>query len=229
MPIVETMDLVRHHRLGRHDVRALDGISLGIERGEFVAVMGRSGSGKSTLLNLVGCLDRPTSGAVMLDGVEVSGVPERDLPRIRREKVGFIFQHFNLIPALTAVENVALPLKYAGVSSAVARGSATAMLEAVEMADRLSHRPGELSGGEQQRVAIARALVNEPAVVLADEPTGEVDSETAATIIRLMRDLNRSLGQTFLIVTHDSMVTDQTSRVIRLRDGRIESDTAVSG
>jgi putative ABC transport system ATP-binding protein len=228
MPIVETRDLVRRYRLGGHEVRALDGVTLGFERGEFTAVMGRSGSGKSTLLNLIGCLDRPTSGEVILDGVVVSETPERELPKIRRDMVGFIFQHFNLVPALTALENVMLPLKYARLSRAEARRTASAMLEAVEMGQRLGHRPSELSGGEQQRVAIARALVNRPAVVLADEPTGEVDTETAVAIVRLMRDLNRSLGQTFLIVTHDSLVAEQTGRIVRLKDGWVESDAPVA-
>ena len=217
MPIVETRDLVRRYRLGGHEVRALDGVTLGFERGEFTAVMGRSGSGKSTLLNLIGCLDRPTSGEVILDGVVVSETPERELPKIRRDMVGFIFQHFNLVP-----------LKYARLSRAEARRTASAMLEAVEMGQRLGHRPSELSGGEQQRVAIARALVNRPAVVLADEPTGEVDTETAVAIVRLMRDLNRSLGQTFLIVTHDSLVAEQTGRIVRLKDGWVESDAPVA-
>ena len=229
MAIVETRALVRRYRLGGHEVRALDGVSLEVERGEFTAVMGRSGSGKSTLLNLVGCLDRPDSGSVVLDGVEVTALSRRELPHIRRTQVGFVFQHFNLIPSLTALENVALPLRYSRVSAREARASATEMLEAVEMGHRVQHRPSELSGGEQQRVAIARALVNRPAVVLADEPTGEVDSQTAAAMVGLMRDLNASLGQTFLIVTHDAVVSDHADRVVTLKDGRIESDTRRPG
>lgn len=225
MPVVETRDLVKLYRMGRHDVPALNGVTFQVEAGEFVAIMGRSGSGKSTLLNLIGCLDRPTGGAVLLAGQEVSRAPERDLPRIRREKVGFVFQHFNLIPTLTALENVLLPLRYAHVSQGQAKQRAREMLEAVEMGHRLDHRPAELAGGEQQRVAIARALVNRPAVVLADEPTGEVDTQTALTIIQLMTHLNQTLGQTFLVVTHDRMVADHTQRVVQLKDGRIESDT----
>ncbi|MBI2935397.1 MAG: ABC transporter ATP-binding protein [Chloroflexi bacterium] len=225
MPVIETWDLVRVYRLGRQEVRALNGITLRVERGEFVAIMGRSGSGKSTLLNLVGCLDRPTTGSVSLDGVEVSRLPEKELPKVRREKVGFVFQQFNLIPTLTALGNVMLPLKYVGLPSRQARERAMETLEAVEIGQRFHHRPPELSGGEQQRVAIARALVNRPAIVLADEPTGELDTQTATTIIRLMKRLNETVGQTFLIVTHDSMVAESTQRIIRLKDGQVESDT----
>ena len=225
MPVVETQEVVKTYRLGHQPVHALNGVTLRVEPGEFIAIIGRSGSGKSTLLNLIGCLDRPTSGTVWLDGEEISYLPEKALPRIRRQKVGFVFQHFNLIPTLNALENVALPLRYAHIPAEKARHRATDMLEAVEMAHRLAHRPPELSGGEQQRVAIARALVNHPAVVLADEPTGEVDTQTAATILQLMKHLNATLGQTFLIVSHDPMVAEQARRVIRIRDGRIESDT----
>lgn len=225
MSIVETLDLVKVYRMGSQNVRALDGVTLNIEHGEFVAFMGRSGSGKSTLLNLIGCLDRPTSGAVLLDGVDVTKLPERALPKIRCSRIGFVFQHFNLIPTLTAQENVLLPLKYARISASEAPRRAIEMLEAVEIGHRLRHRPTELSGGEQQRVAIARALVNRPAVVLADEPTGEVDSQTAASIVALMKHLNETLGQTFLVVTHDPQVAESAKRVIRMKDGRIESDT----
>ncbi len=226
MTVMETLELVKVHRLGKQEVRALDGVTLRAEQGEFIAIMGRSGSGKSTLLNLVGCLDRPTSGRVSLDGLEVTSLPEGRLPRIRREKVGFVFQNYNLIPSLTALENVVLPLKYARWSHDAARSRAEEMLQAVEMGHRLRHRPAELSGGEQQRVAIARALVNRPAILLADEPTGEVDSQTAMAIIGLMKRLNETLAQTFLIVTHDPLVAQQATRVIRLKDGRIESDSA---
>jgi len=226
MTVMETLELVKVHRLGKQEVRALDGVTLRAEQGEFIAIMGRSGSGKSTLLNLVGCLDRPTSGRVSLDGLEVTSLPEGRLPRIRREKVGFVFQNYNLIPSLTALENVVLPLKYARWSHDAARSRAEEMLQAVEMGHRLRHRPAELSGGEQQRVAIARALVNRTAILLADEPTGEVDSQTAMAIIGLMKRLNETLAQTFLIVTHDPLVAQQATRVIRLKDGRIESDSA---
>ena len=198
MPILETRDLEKHYRMGRQQVLALNGVTFRVDAGEFICIMGRSGSGKSTLLNLIGCLDRPTSGAVFHNGLEVSKSQRGELSKIRRDNVGFVFQQFNLIAALTAIENVMLPLKYAGVRGDGARRRAAELLEAVEMNHRLSHRPAELSGGEKQRVAIARALVNRPAIVLADEPTGEVDTETAMSIIGLMRHLNDVLGQTFL-------------------------------
>ena len=225
MPIVETRELKKRYRLGNQEVHALNGVSLRAEHGEFIAIMGRSGSGKSTLLNLIGCLDRPTSGKVVLNGLDVSSAPGRDLPKIRREQVGFVFQNFNLIPTFRAVDNVMLPLRYARLPAAEARQRAVEMLEAVDMGRRLNHRPPELSGGEQQRVAIARALVNRPSVVLADEPTGEVDSETAGAIIRLMKHMNETQGQTFLIVTHDVMIAEHVTRLIRMKDGKIESDT----
>ena len=225
MPILETRDLEKHYRMGRQQVLALNGVTFRVDAGEFICIMGRSGSGKSTLLNLIGCLDRPTSGAVFHNGLEVSKSQRGELSKIRRDNVGFVFQQFNLIAALTAIENVMLPLKYAGVRGDGARRRAAELLEAVEMNHRLSHRPAELSGGEKQRVAIARALVNRPAIVLADEPTGEVDTETAMSIIGLMRHLNDVLGQTFLVVSHDPIVSDHAKRIIRLKDGRIESDT----
>ena len=224
MAIVETRDLVKRYRLGTQEVDALNGVTLRVEQGEFIAVMGRSGSGKSTLLNLMGCLDRPTSGQVFLKGMQVSSAPERDLPKIRRELVGFVFQHFNLIPTLNALENVMLPLRYARLGASEARSRATEMLEAMEMEHRLNHRPLELSGGEQQRVAIARALVNQPSVVLADEPTGDVDTQTAMAIIGLMKRLNETQGQTFVVVTHDAMVAGHAQRVVQMKDGRIDSD-----
>lgn len=223
--LVRTIDLAKRYRLGGQDVRALNGVSLEIEAGEFVAIMGRSGSGKSTLLNLIGCLDTPDSGSVFLGGTEITRLSERELPRVRREKVAFVFQHFNLIPTLTALENVMLPLGYARVPRDEATRRTLEILDEVGMRERARHRPAELSGGEQQRVAIARALVNRPVVVLADEPTGELDSETALSVLGLMRRLNLTLGQTFLLVTHDPMVAGLCTRVIRLKDGRVESDT----
>lgn len=224
-PAIQTRGLVKEYRMGKQTVRALRGVDLTVERGEFVALMGRSGSGKSTLMNMVGALDRPTSGTVLLDSVDLAAASERDLPQIRRSKVGFVFQHFNLIATLTALENVMLPLKYARVPRADAYSRAKALLESVEMGGRLDHRPAELSGGEQQRVAIARSLANRPAILLADEPTGEVDTQTAATVMGLIRDLNRRLGHTVIIVTHDPSVADYARRTIRLNDGLIESDT----
>lgn len=222
--ILQLIDVVRTYHLAGEVVHALDGVSLVVRRGEFLSIMGRSGSGKSTLLNVIGCLDRPTSGTIILDGEDVTRLPASRLPRIRREKLGFIFQHFNLIPTLTALENVMLPMEYAGVPEHQRRERAVAALDAVELVDRLNHQPSQLSGGQQQRVAIARALAAAPAVVLADEPTGALDSHSAELIIGLMRDLNRAHGLTFIIVTHDPLVSAQTDRVIRLSDGRVASD-----
>jgi len=219
--IVETVGLTKIYKMGPNEIRALDGVNLAIEKGEFLSVMGRSGSGKSTLLNLIGCLDRPTSGTVILDGVEVTRLPKGKLPQIRREKVGFVFQQFNLIPTLTALENVELPLRYAGVSGGERRRRAKEALEQMGLGDRLGHRPMELSGGECQRIAIARAIVNRPAILLADEPTGELETHTAAEIIDLMHELNREAGVTVVIVTHDPLVASRTDRIIYLSDGRI--------
>ena len=224
MPIVETKNLTKLYKMGAAQVHALQGVDLVVERGEFISVMGRSGSGKSTLLNLLGCLDRPTEGVIHLDGLEVTRLPKRRLPRIRREKVGFVFQQFNLLPSLTAVENVMLPLRYSGVSGREGRRRAQALLEEVGLGDRITHRPTEMSGGEQQRVAVARALINHPAIVLADEPTGELDTHTAAEIIGLLHELNEREGQTFIIVTHDPLVAESTDRTIYLQDGMVVNE-----
>lgn len=224
MPIVETRGLTKIYRMGHSEIRAVDGIDLTLAKGEFISVMGRSGSGKSTLLNLIGCLDRPTAGSVTIAGVEVSRLPARELPRIRREKVGFVFQQFNLLPTLTALENVELPLRYSGVSGRERRQRAKEAMEQVGLAERLDHRPSELSGGECQRVAIARAIINQPAIILADEPTGELDTHTATEIITLMQELNRAAGVTVIIVTHDPLVAQRTDRIIHLQDGRIISE-----
>jgi putative ABC transport system ATP-binding protein len=226
--ILQLADVTRVYRLGGETVRALDGVNLTVSRGEFLAVMGRSGSGKSTLLNVIGCLDRPTSGTILLDGIDVTRLAKSELPRIRRQKLGFVFQLFNLIPTLTALENVMLPMEYAGVSEKTRRLQAQAALDAVGLADRLSHRPAELSGGQAQRVAIARALAPQPAIVLADEPTGALDSQSARAVIGLMRQFNQSRRQTFIIVTHDQQVAEQTNRIVRLSDGRVASDLPVS-
>ena len=225
MALVETKDLVKRYTLGDEDIIALDRVDLQFELGEFVAIMGRSGSGKSTLLNMVGCLDRPTSGSVLLGGVEVTAARQHELPRLRREKVGFVFQHFNLVPTLTALENVMLPLRYARVPYAEARRKALEALDQVCMNHRSRHRPAQMSGGEQQRVAIARAVINRPAVLLADEPTGNMDTQTAATIMSLMHRLNDEMGQTLIVVTHDEMVAGHATRIVRFKDGHVESDT----
>ncbi len=206
------------------EVRAVNGIDLDIEKGEFLAIVGPSGSGKSTLLNLVGCLDVPTSGHVFIDGVDTQGLSEKELTRIRREKVGFVFQEFNLLPVLSALENVELPLHYLKVGTREREKQAREALEMVGLTRKSKNRPTQLSGGERQRVAIARALVTKPSLVLADEPTGELDTVNTCRIIEVMRDLNDKLNQTFAIVTHDPMVASYMRRVVTLRDGKVESD-----
>jgi putative ABC transport system ATP-binding protein len=223
-PAVVARGLRKTYRMGSEVVRALDGVDLVVERGSMVAIMGRSGSGKSTLLSILGGLDRPDEGQVVLDGVDITRLNGRALTRVRREKLGFVFQQFNLIPTLTALENVELPMRYARVPPGQRRQQALEALARVGLAHRVHHRPSQLSGGEQQRVALARALVMRPALVLADEPTGELDSQTAAQVIELMEALNRELGQTFLIVTHDPGLARHCGRIIRMQDGRIISD-----
>jgi len=220
-PILIVKGLRKIYRLGGGIVRALDGVDLEIRKGEMVAIMGRSGSGKTTLLNVLGGLDLPEEGQVILDGVDITRLNGRRLTPLRRQKVGFVFQEFNLIPTLTAVENVELPLRYAGVPRGQRRKKALEALEWVGMLSRAHHRPAQLSGGEQQRVAIARALVSRPALVLADEPTGELDSQTASQIMGLLLSLNRELEQTFVIVTHDPGLTRYCDRILRMEDGRI--------
>jgi putative ABC transport system ATP-binding protein len=222
-PILRARDLVKVYRRGASEVRAVDGISLEINPGEFLAVMGRSGSGKTTLLDLLGCLLRPTSGELAIDGRSVIGASDGQLAGVRQSRIGFVFQEFNLIPTLNAIENVMLPLRY-GPRRSDGRERAAKLLELVGLGERLRHRPTELSGGEQQRVAIARALVNDPAVVLADEPTGELDSTTSGALLGMLRDLNAQRGVTFVIVTHDAGVAGSTDRVVRLRDGRVVAD-----
>ncbi len=223
MPILAARDLTKVYRRGASEVRAVDGISLEVGAGELMAIMGRSGSGKTTLLDLLGCLLRPTSGALEIDGRSVIDASDDDLATIRRERIGFVFQEFNLIPTLTAVENVLLPLRY-GPRRPDARERAFELLGQVGLAERATHRPSELSGGEQQRVAIARALVNEPAVILADEPTGELDSTTSDQLMGMLRALNRERGLTIVIVTHDPGIAERTDRIVRLSDGRVVAD-----
>ncbi|OQY22401.1 MAG: macrolide ABC transporter ATP-binding protein [Anaerolineaceae bacterium 4572_32.1] len=219
--MVEARNLTKTYHRGLTEVRALRGVDMTVEEGEFLSVMGRSGSGKSTLLNLLGCLDRPTEGTVFINGVEVTALPRRKLPRIRQQMVGFVFQQFNLLPGLTALENVMLPLRYSHVSRAEGRRHAIELLEKAGLGDRYTHRPMEMSGGEQQRVAVARALINRPAIVLADEPTGELDTHTAAEIMTLLHNLNQTQGQTFIIVTHDPAAAEKTERTIYLSDGMV--------
>lgn len=222
-PILRAEALTKVYRRGASEVRAVDGIDLRVEPGEFMAIMGRSGSGKTTLLDLLGCLLRPTSGELEIDGRSVVGASDGELATIRRERIGFVFQEFNLIPTLTALENVLLPLRY-GPRRPDGRQRATDLLELVGLAERRTHRPTELSGGEQQRVAIARSLVNDPAVILADEPTGELDSATSARLMETLRALNTARGVTIIIVTHDGGVAGSTDRVVRLSDGRVIAD-----
>jgi putative ABC transport system ATP-binding protein len=220
--VVRTVGLTRRYKMGDTFVDALRGVDLTIARGEFVALVGPSGSGKSTVLNLIGGLDRPTSGQVWINGTELSASDERTLTRHRRQHVGFVFQTFNLLPRLTAEENVALPLMFSGVPEKERRAQARALLERVGLGPRLTHRPTQLSGGEQQRVAIARALVGQPALLLADEPTGNLDTTTGAEIMALLRELNQERGLTLLVVTHDPEVAAFADRIVKLRDGQVE-------
>ena len=221
--------MVKIYRMGEIEVRALDGVSLAIAAGEFVAIMGPSGSGKSTLMNLLGCLDRPTSGRYVLDGVDVSGLDPNQRAEIRNAKIGFVFQSFNLLPRTTALENVELPMLYSDVLSSGAgrRARALAVLSRVGLAGRESHHPSQLSGGQQQRVAIARALVTDPAIVLADEPTGNLDSRVSEEVIAILQEMNDQ-GRTVIVITHEPDIAQYARRIVAMRDGRIVADHAVA-
>jgi len=221
--VIETRNVVKTYKMGEVLVEALRGVSFNIQRGEVVSIMGPSGSGKSTMMNTLGCLDRPTSGEYILDGESVGQMDDDQLASVRNRKVGFVFQSFNLLSRLTALGNVELPLRYAGLTEG-RRERARAALEAVGLGDRMTHRPYELSGGQQQRVAVARSLVNNPAIVMADEPTGNLDSKVGKEIMNLLLNLNKERGTTLIIVTHDAAIAEQTQRVIRLRDGVLESN-----
>ncbi len=225
--IIDARDLVKIYQMGDVQVHALRGASLQISRGELVAIMGPSGSGKSTMMNILGCLDQPTSGEYYLEGVEVDQLDDNQLAEIRGRKIGFVFQTFNLLPRTTALSNVELPLIYSGVSGRERRERAIAALESVGLGDRLHHRPNELSGGQQQRVAIARALINDPAIILADEPTGNLDSRSGAEIMAIFQRLNEERGITIVFVTHEPEIAQHTRRIVRIADGRIVDDRPV--
>jgi putative ABC transport system ATP-binding protein len=223
MKIIETQHIAKIYRMGNDDVKALKDVSISINRGEYVAFMGPSGSGKSTLMNIVGCLDSPTSGTYSLNNHLVSEMTENELAEIRNKEIGFVFQTFNLLPRASALDNVALPLIYAGYSKAERNEMAMAALESVNLADRYHHKPNELSGGQRQRVAIARALVNNPSIILADEPTGNLDTKTSHDIMNLFQELHDK-GNTIIMVTHEDDIAHYAHRIIRLRDGLIEWD-----
>lgn len=227
--LIEIRDLTKVYEMGDSQVRALDGVSVDVERGDFLAIMGPSGSGKSTLMNLIGCLDSPSSGTYLLNKQEVSQLDDDELARIRNREIGFVFQTFNLLARTTALENVEVPLIYAGMPRAERRRKAQEMLERVGLGDRMRHQPNELSGGQRQRVAVARALVNNPSILLADEPTGNLDSKTGEEIMALFQQLNRE-GNTIILVTHEEDIAAHADSRIRLRDGKIvESSSVRSG
>jgi putative ABC transport system ATP-binding protein len=223
MPLIETRELWKSYVMGEEEIHALRGVSIEIQRGEYVAIMGPSGSGKSTLMNLIGCLDTPTKGSYLLNDKEVASMNDDELARIRNEEIGFVFQTFNLLPRATALHNVELPLVYAGVSGKARQDRARLALEKVELTSRASHRPNELSGGQRQRVAIARALVNNPSILLADEPTGNLDSKTGIEIMSLFARLHEG-GNTIILVTHEPDIAAYAHRVIYIRDGQVEKD-----
>lgn len=222
--IIRLEDICRIYRVGSQEVRALDGVSLSIYKNEYVAIMGPSGSGKSTLMNILGCLDSPDSGRYILNGTDVSEMDDGEMADVRNREIGFVFQSFNLLPRYNALENVALPMVYAGVPAGERREKAAQALRSVGLEDRMDHRPNELSGGQRQRVALARALINSPSIILADEPTGNLDTHTSVEIMRLFDEIYRN-GNTVIVVTHEEDIAAYAHRVIRLRDGRVESDT----
>lgn len=226
-PIIQIQDLTKIYQMGNQEVRALNGVSFDVQENEYIAIMGPSGSGKSTMMNLIGCLDTPTSGTYILNNQDVSELEDAELADVRNREIGFVFQTFNLLPRTDCLSNVELPLIYAGMKTAERYERATETLKKVGLGDRIDHKPNELSGGQRQRVAIARALVNNPSILLADEPTGNLDSKTGEEIMMLFEELYR-MGNTILLVTHEDDIAEHARRVIRLRDGVIESDEAVT-
>lgn len=225
-PVLRVRNLSKTYMQGKIPINALNDVSFDVEKGEFLSIVGPSGSGKSTLLSMIGLLDKPTSGSVFIDDEEITQAKESEVPKLRREKIGFVFQHFNLIPTLTAFENVDVAMRFARKPKNERKKMAVELLTQMGLADRMKHKPSELSGGEQQRTAIARALSNHPAIILADEPTGEVDTKTRDMIVNLLKKLSED-GHTILVVTHDTAVAQQTGRIITMRDGKIESDKKV--
>ena len=225
--ILRVSNLCKTYMQGKIPVHALNDVSFDVKKGEFLSIVGPSGSGKSTLLSMIGLLDKATGGSIFIDGVEIAGVKDSEAPKLRREKIGFVFQHFNLIPTLTALENVDIAMRFARVPKNKRRSTAIELLTQIGMAERMDHKPSELSGGEQQRVAIARALANHPAIILADEPTGEVDTKTRDKIIEILKELSDE-GHTILVVTHDTAFSQKTKRIITMRDGSIVSDVPVN-
>jgi putative ABC transport system ATP-binding protein len=225
-PIIQVSDLTKIYQMGSQEVRALYEVSFDVQENEYIAIMGPSGSGKSTLMNLIGCLDTPTTGTYILNGQDVSELEDAELAEVRNREIGFVFQTFNLLPRTDCLSNVELPLIYSGIKTAERRQRAAKTLERVGLGDRIDHKPNELSGGQRQRVAIARALVNNPSILLADEPTGNLDTQTGNEIMMLFEELYRA-GNTILVVTHEQEIADHARRIIRLRDGEIESDVKV--
>lgn len=222
--IIRMQDVSRIYRMGENEIRALDKISFSVEQGEFLSIMGPSGSGKSTCMNMIGCLDRPTSGIVEINGKETAKMTEKELSALRNKTIGFVFQQYHLLPGLNILENVMLPLRYQKIEKQKRIQKAKEALEKVGLKERFKHRPNELSGGQKQRVAIARAIVTEPNIILADEPTGALDSQTGKTIMNLFREINTA-GTTVIIVTHDPRIGENTKRCVRILDGKIQSDT----
>ena len=225
-PIIQVEDLTKIYQMGTQEVRALDGVTFDLLENEYIAIMGQSGSGKSTLMNLIGCLDTPTSGSYILNGEDVSQFDDADLAEVRNREIGFVFQTFNLLPRTDCLSNVELPLIYSGIKTAERHERSAKTLERVGLGDRIDHKPNELSGGQRQRVAIARALVNNPSILLADEPTGNLDTQTGEEIMMLFEELYRS-GNTIIVVTHEPEIAEHARRIIRLRDGKIEKDEKV--